>query len=352
MQAANRLRAALLVCLLGLTSGTQAENVRIVTWNVRDCFSVADVQARSSDFSDFFTQVDPDIILIQEVTSEAVVQQIATEMGFPAGQFHVAISDFVTSDGPNRNSFEVAIISRFPLAEIAEFDPIPDAPTSKTAELSIDPVTGVGVESVGTSRGFLRVDVPDLKLSLVVVHLKSSVGRVGSSDSSNAKKRELVAAAIAMHVAEQAQANPTTGQLVAGDFNVGCADTTKNGVDLSSDCFSGNNCDLYDDTHALLHAGIVPGVEMENLVLPLAATPTFPSFGGTPIDNIYVSGALADRFSGTEIVLDTFGSDHRPVLTILETGVDPSALKQQLLERIEALEAELAELRTLVEQID
>ncbi|MFH5804456.1 hypothetical protein [Alienimonas sp. DA493] len=65
-----------------------------------------------------------------------------------------------------------------------------------------------GIAEEGVGRGFLAADVPELGLMAVATHLKSSGGKSGPEDYGNARKRELVAAAIARHVAGRLAEDP------------------------------------------------------------------------------------------------------------------------------------------------
>ena len=143
------------------------------------------------------------------------------------------------------------------------------------------------------------------------------MGRKCWADRGDADKRELVAAAVAAGVNEDKNFFPSYSSLIAGDFNVGHTDKKKNGINLEENCYT--NCvgkDLYDDTHELLGEGLVSGLKMKNLVLSIPDS-TYPSYLGSPIDNIYVTGAFVDRFSIVSKSMDTFGSDHVPVWTVL-----------------------------------
>ncbi|MBL9083231.1 MAG: hypothetical protein JNK76_15565 [Planctomycetales bacterium] len=62
---------------------------------------------------------------------------------------------------------------------------------------------------------------------------------------------------------------------------------------------------------------------MTNLMRHISET-TFPSFPSTPIDNIYVGGPNAAKFSPAEMFDDTFGSDHRPLVTTLSLDTTPA----------------------------
>lgn len=311
----TRITASLLfVLFLGIP--LWAEDVRIVTWNVKDILDTGDVTSRRTDLKNMANALEPDVLVIQEITSQLVAERIRDRMELTG--YHVACSDFVQSDNANRSAFEVAIISRWPMQQVIEYDPSTDNnDDDDPEELPLEPLLKIGIEAVRTSRGYLWARIDDIKLTVAVVHLKSSRGRSGSTDKSNAKKRELVAAAVALGVNEDIGLFPDYSFVCLGDLNVGHTDVKKNGTDLDDDCFS--NCsgrDRYDETHALLRGGLVGGLTMRNVVLS-RTTSTFPAFRGTPIDNIYVTGALEDEFSDAEVGTNTFGSDHLPVVTVL-----------------------------------
>jgi len=286
------LKWILIVPLLLLVFGNFAfaTDIRIVSWNVRDIFSLSDVASRADDLRTVVVELAPDILLIQEVTSAEIVRAIRDSAGLD--DYYFACSDFVQSDSETRNAFEVAIISRFPFDQVIEYDPSPDNNEweEDPEEMAIEAQKKIGISEVGTSRGFLWANISDLKLTVFVVHLKSSLGRKGMADKSNAEKRELVAAAVATGVLEDLTLFSGYAHLVAGDFNVGHSDTEKNGKNLKIDCYDDcGSTDLYDETHALLSEGIVGGLIMKNLVSGIT-TSTYPSYPGSPIDNIYVTG--------------------------------------------------------------
>lgn len=167
------------------------------------------------------------------------------------------------------------------------------------------------------SRGFLTADVPAHGLTPVATHLKSSRGRAGESDHENVMQREVVAAAMAMFVAERLKENPGVTVLVAGDMNVGETDLSKNGFRLDEDKYDRNSGDLYDDTHAILSAGLIDGLQMASLTKGLE-TETYDDIqfaGAGPIDCIYVIGRLAGEFTLAKKSDRTFGSDHFAVST-------------------------------------
>ena len=305
-----------LLLVFSLGTSLRSEEVRIVTWNVKDIFNTGDVTSRKTDLKSMADTLRPDVLVIQEITSQRVAEKIRDEMGLDG--YYVACSDFVQSDSPTRNAFEVAIISKWPMQQVIEFDPTVDNnDEDDPEELPLEPLLKIGIEEVGTARGYLWARIDDIKMTVAVVHLKSSLGRVGSTDKSNAKKRELVAAAVANGVNEDISYFPDYSFIALGDMNVGHSDGKKNGTDIDDDCYK--NCedrDLYDETHALLGAGLVGGLAMRNVVLSRTEA-TYPSFPSSPIDNIYIAGEKKDEFSEAVVGADTFGSDHLPVMTVL-----------------------------------
>lgn len=301
-----------IVNLFLLAPPVASETVRIATWNVRDAFSVQDVSERASEFAAMASEIGPDILLVQEVTSLAVVEEIRKRMGDAYKNAHVVCSDFNQDDFDERSSFEVGIISKFPFGQVLEFDPTPDNSQFKVEPPEDGIVKVKNVNSASTSRGYLWAELPELGLTVANAHLKSSRGEQKCSErKSNAKKRERIAAAMAAGVVEDSKLFKGYTFVVAGDLNVGHA-ASKNGVNLKVDC-CGSNCsgkDSYDETHALLGGGLVSGLKMRNLAGHLNVT-SFPGFSAnSPIDNIYVSGANKDKFAPAVLTTSTFGSDH------------------------------------------
>lgn len=294
-----------------LAGSLEAEKLRIATWNAQDLFSVEDVVDRSSDFAEMAKKIKPDILLLQEVTSVDVVEKIRESMGAAYSKAHVACSDFNQDDHDKRASFEVAIISKYPLTQVVEFDPTPDNQLkSEPAETGIEKVKNVS--SISTSRGYLWAEIHDLSLTVASVHLKSSRGEQKCSERrANARKRERISAAMAVGVVEDMSLFKGYTYVLGGDFNVGHA-AAKNGKDLKVDC-CGSGCggkDRYDETHALLTAGLISGLKMTNLSGHLAVT-SYPGFAAnSPIDNIFVAGEKAGDFSPAKLSGETFGSDH------------------------------------------
>jgi endonuclease/exonuclease/phosphatase family metal-dependent hydrolase len=299
----------------GPAAAGDGTEIRIATWNVHEGFSPAALASRTADFRGFAARVRPDVLVCEEVISSAVVAAVGDGMGLTG--YHVACSNFAPDDRPDFSDFEIGVISRYPISQAIEYDLVPDGNSGRgdPTEVPILPQPKLGMpmpEGVGGLRGFLWVRIDALKLTVIGVHLKSSRGADGDDDVSNAVRREFVAAAVADSVAQDRRLYPDYTCIVAGDFNVGHADK-KNGRSLARDDVDPAvaGYDGYDDTHALLRDGLV-GLRMRNLVGGLTAS-SFPAFPSTPIDNIYVDGPAAERFSEAVMEPETYGSDHRPI---------------------------------------
>ncbi|WP_145359219.1 endonuclease/exonuclease/phosphatase family protein [Alienimonas californiensis] len=131
------------------------------------------------------------------------------ETGQLTGPEHVVVSDFNPNDESQYSSLEVAILSRYPLTDAVEFDRGTDGNSRPgyPPERKLERVDMDGIADMGVGRGFLAADVPASGLVVAVTHLKSSSGRSGDPDRDDARKRELVAAAMARHVAERLAAD-------------------------------------------------------------------------------------------------------------------------------------------------
>jgi len=216
----------LLVCFFySVTDSSFARSTKIVTWNVKDALSVDDVRKRTGDFRNFHRTIGADIILLQEVTSYNVVLAIRDAMEIR--DYHAACSNFMQNNFLGRRSFEVAILSKYKINRLIEYDPTPDNRGGYLDEIKLEPVLKIGVRRVKTSRGFLWAKIDKLNLILSVVHLKSSRGYYGLKDARNAKKREFVMAAVARSTLEDLHVYPGYTSIIAGDFNVGHSDKKK-----------------------------------------------------------------------------------------------------------------------------
>lgn len=275
--------------------------ITVATWNV------AQIDREVSDLNTdgFLAEVPFDILFVNEVKKQDHLDSL--KAAWDIEEFHTAISSFQNGTG----NLEVGIISRFPLTEIVEFDRSPDNGRTGIDEEKLERPNLAGIANVGVGRGFLVAKVAALDLYLIVTHLKSSRGASGrNDDGDNARKRELVAAAIATHVQKLREDHPTCSVIVGGDFNVGVSDGGKNGTDLTNDTTDG-----YDDTHALMEEGLIDGLEMKSLAKNVPSTymgnddtPDFPGTGA--IDVLYITGPLESTFQNAKATTSRFGSDH------------------------------------------
>lgn len=305
-----------------------ARPIRVATWNVHEGFTVDGVKERTNDLAAFGSRIHPDVLVIEEVVSRAVVEAVRDAMGLH--EYHIAVSDFNTADPADFTGLEVAILSRFPITQAIEYDPTPDnaGKPGSLPELPISPLAKLGMTTpteVEQIRGFLWARIDALRLTVVGVHLKSSRGADGEEDVENAVRREFVAAAVVDSVAQDLRLFPGYTTLVAGDFNVGHSDPKAGKDPAKEDLVPSPTSDGYDETHAMLGGGLL-GIKMRNLSGGIRES-TFPAFASTPIDNIYALGAAADRFSPAQLETETFGSDHRPVFAdwAVEPAKSPSA---------------------------
>lgn len=291
-------------------------NVKIVTWNIHEIFSVDDAKKREPDFKKFSNDIKPDVIMLEEVTSLEEVEQIKKEMGLD--DYYTVCTDFQANDSNKHGSFEVAVISKYKISEATEYDSTPGDNKPNYTQQEKKLVSPIFYRGKEISRGFLWVKLDDIKLTLSVVHLKSSRGKKGRKDQENAEEREYVAGAVAENVAKNKQKYPDFYHIVAGDFNIGHSDFLKNGKNLKKDCYNGKKCgdsDKYDETHSIFSEGLINDLRMKNLTFHINKS-TFPSFPGTPIDNIYVTGPDENKFTPCKTGFpDTYGSDHVPVFT-------------------------------------
>ncbi len=140
----------LLIASMCLATTAHAADVRIVTWNAKELFTPDDAFDRAGKLADFVAAAEPDILILQEITSLEVAEAFNVASGLNAP--HVACSDFVQNPTLKHSSFEVAILSKIPLDQVIEFDPSPDNEADDPAELRLQALTKIGIEEVGTSR--------------------------------------------------------------------------------------------------------------------------------------------------------------------------------------------------------
>ena len=283
---------------------------------------MADVQARAADIGRLARELDPDVLVVQEVTSKAIAGALAQAIG---SGYHVACSDFTQGDAGNHGALEVAVFSRLPIDQFIEYDVMPDNGAGDPDEAALFPPSLPGLSlTPRPARGFLWARIDALGLTVTAVHLKSSRGASGQADYRNSQSREYVAAPVAASVNKDLGLYPDYTVLVAGDFNVAHADARKNGEDLTSDDPSDPNApDGYDETHALLWGGLVSGLEMTNLSAGISQS-SYPSFPqNSPIDNIDVAGDGAGSFAPAQLSSETFGSEHLAVATTYTPATPP-----------------------------
>jgi hypothetical protein len=90
-------RILTLLAVVFVPSLGAAEEIRLVLWNCEAMFNVATVTARAADLQDFGQHfADADVVVLDEVTSLAVVNAVRDQMGFLG--FHTACSDFNQND--------------------------------------------------------------------------------------------------------------------------------------------------------------------------------------------------------------------------------------------------------------
>lgn len=94
-----RIAAGLLLTVVGASTALgQGGQKRIVLWNAKEMFSVAAVNGpRASDLQDFAAEFDDiDVLILDEVTSLAVVEAVRDKLGLSG--FHAICSDFSQND--------------------------------------------------------------------------------------------------------------------------------------------------------------------------------------------------------------------------------------------------------------
>ncbi|PWJ43757.1 exonuclease III [Sediminitomix flava] len=293
-----------------LNQNGESQDVTVISWNAKELFDMKGLKKRLPNFRELIGDQKPDIILLQEFTSIEQVEALAEALKLE--NWSLSCSDFNMKDHNRFNSFEVAILSRFPLSNVTEYDPYPERRKRKNYpfEKPLE-VQDKSYEKIRTSRGFLVAEIEELKLMIGIVHLKSSIGKEGELDYRNAQKREFVT--IALTETLNTLSNNKTDDwhiLIGGDFNVGHSDKVKNGKDLFDDVNDG-----YDDTHAILTEPLIGDIKFTNALAKFNTT-TYPSYKGSPIDNLYVNEGT--KFKSSEIIKNAYGSDHYPVKVVLE----------------------------------
>ena len=271
-----------------------AQKLSIGTWNLNGPAGLQDRKAEIGKLGEFVRDVD--FLILQEALGKSQVKTLLEAAG--RSQWHYAVSDF-TDDAKSKpyHKLEVSVVSPHPITGVNEADPYPNDDSQKAKAHDHDVTVPDYIPSDQRknrgSRGWLWVEFGGLKIAVVAVHLKSSVGRTGKKDEPNSFKREAIAAALIETIKAHAKKYEGWSYVVAGDFNVAPGDIGKIGTNLSLRCEQ-EKCNGYDQTHALFGAGLVDGFVMRNLVLGLGASYAKGNFTKSPIDNIYVMGPRFD----------------------------------------------------------
>lgn len=298
----GRILAAAAALLLATPAA--AETLRMVTWNGG---------GEGARWDEFATAIDgADIIALQETTAERThyVARVLSGEGW-----NPATTAF---GGGERPVGEVGVIARR-LADITEVDPYPDGNAPLKVEMALQAPAWWEAQGPKPGRGFLWVELPEHRLVVIVVHLKSSLGAGATpEDIANAHAREWVAASLMETVATDVRQRPRWSHVILGDVNVP-AGGRKAGmvVDDADACDGDGTCVAYDQTHVLLSGGFHPGLGMQHLTAGLG-----PSFeGGGLIDVVYARGPILARTRALRAeLLPRFGSDHHAVAVTLELG--------------------------------
>ncbi len=317
---AHPLVIALLCALVPWISSASADTVRVALWNL-------DGPNRQSghdqDLVGFGTFVDgSDAIVLVETISEDQLKDMKDKASLSA--LNHAISDFAKDSESNPYyKLEVGVLTPHRIGTFREADPDDenDTPDMQALDEDIDVPDWLPADQRSKTghRGWIWVELPDLKLVVVAVHLKSSRGDGGRDDEENAMKRETIAASLGVVIREDAARRLDWSYIVAGDFNVAPGDIDKIGYDLTYRCPAATSCRGYDQTHALLTGGLVHGLAMRNLTVGLGSTFADRKYVDSPIDNILAMGPIFNNSARvTAEKGPLFGSDHHAVRVTVE----------------------------------
>ncbi len=284
-------------------SAAQAE-MTIAIWNI-DGTHFSD---RSDQYKQFKAEVNPDIIILNELLSHQMNIDFLSQAGF--SNWRSVTSEF-SKDTEKKSYYklEVGVASRYEITNMVEYDPRPANDNDNNDHpITIPSYIPEGQRGMKPYRGFILTEIPEKKLAIVAVHLKSSVGKSGKKDEKNSQKREIIIGAAMEAVATHKRIHEGWSYIVAGDFNVAPGDVNKTGYDFNAKCIT-NDCSGYDQTHAIASGAYTEGISMTNVVAFAGRSYTKGNFINSPIDNIYVTGSL---FDGKYAVkkFGPYGSDH------------------------------------------
>ncbi len=310
----RRLPAAAAFLLLALLAGRAEQPLEVATWNTRQLDA-------GVDFAAFMESVrEAEVVVLQELLGEEHLDGALRRAG--ARGWHRAVSDF-TKDSyrtPTRK-LEVAILSRYPFSEVIEADPYAADDSEEMRARDIDLVAPALLpadqrRNLG-SRGWLWARIPELRLVVAAVHLKSSLGRVGAADEANSFKREGVIASLGVAILEDLREKDGWSYVVAGDFNVAPGDPARSGWRLEVRSSPPEPLRGYDQTHALLER-LIAGLRMRNLTREIPSSFVGQRGGHGAIDCIYALGELVSAADPPRAERGgTFGSDHHMIVVRL-----------------------------------
>lgn len=262
----------------------------------------------------------PDIIFFQELLSKKQLDDFLKKSGLT--NWHGTISDFRSdSVAESHHKLEVGVASHYKIKKVIEVDSILDNDDdTNDIQLRASKIIPKKQRTYIGRRGYLWVEFPKIKLVAISVHLKSSRGAFGKDDEKNSMEREVVISSVAERILNDQKKRGKWNYVLAGDFNIAPCDESKVGVKLSHKCKS-KNCKGYDQTHAILNAGLFPGLVMRNLTQGITRTYKLGGKGypQCPIDNVYAIGPLFDEVVKITVErLGRFGSDHHAVMIKIE----------------------------------
>lgn len=284
---------SLLLTLALATQLTAATAWKVTTWNLewfpsgRPDFTDAAVEARrTEEAAAVLRDLDPDIILLQEIRDEAAVQALAKAIG--RGHEVVIVSRFMS--GEKLGQQQQAILAKFP-AKAAYWRPW-------TTRQGVNPTRGFSFALFPTPSG--------AGVAVYSVHLKSNSIRPDHPERQKAEllnrvQRELAVMQLAEHlgaIAQQPDLAPASA-IVGGDFN----------TDPHQPRFQAERT--------------ITGLEALGFRSPLRGLPvsqrtTIPwkgNFDDTTFDYIFLFRA-APR--GAPVIVPSAVADHRPVTVTVE----------------------------------
>lgn len=292
------IRRLAVICLALLFAAllTAAETWKVTTWNLewfpsgKPDFTDAAVEAeRTTAAAKVLRDLDPDIILLQEVRDEAAVEALAKQIG---------------------RGHKVAVVSRFKFgSKIGTQQQAILAKQSATAAYwkewttrqLVNPPRGYAFATLKTKSG--------KTVAIYSLHLKSNVlSRSAKTDEERAKS------AISNRLQRELAASQTIEHL--RDIS-GIAETRPMAVVVGGD-FNTDPMDAKFTDESTLKAFLSAGFEAPALKLPLAQRATLPAKGkytAVTFDHLLLRGV---KTKSTPFVTLNTVSDHRPVTIVIE----------------------------------